>query len=31
MLDIQFIRENRDIVKQGMHKKGEKETSACSS
>lgn len=28
MLDINFIRENRDLVKQGMAQKGEKDTSA---
>lgn len=28
MLDVQFIRENQDLVKQGMLNKGEKETSA---
>lgn len=28
MLDITFIRENRELVKQGMANKGEKETSA---
>src|SRR5690554_6829665 len=28
MLDVQFIREHQDLVKQGMLNKGEKETSA---